>query len=187
LERANHAYRVSYYEPPVGIDATIYDPAPDFKFINDTANHILVQTKIDGDNLIFQFWGAKDGRSVRRTDPKVYNIKSPPPSKLVETLDLPVGQKKCTEKAHAGADASFTYTVAYADGTIKTQDFVSRYRPWGEVCMIGVEKLSEPATTDGFLSATSTAPGGSAPAESPASAVPVSPIIPSTPSATGNY
>lgn len=186
VERANHAYRVSYYEPPVGIDATIYDPEPDFKFINDTANYILIQTKIEGDNLFFQFWGTKDGRSVRRTDPKVYNIKSPPPSKLVETLDLPVGQKKCTEKAHAGADASFTYTVAYGDGTIKTQDFVSRYRPWGEVCMIGVEKLSEPAAVDGVVSATSTAPNNNASNESVAPVIPVPPSVPATPIITNN-
>jgi vancomycin resistance protein YoaR len=29
-ERQNHSYRVGYYEPPVGMDATIYLPKPDF-------------------------------------------------------------------------------------------------------------------------------------------------------------
>ncbi|MCX6778922.1 MAG: VanW family protein [Candidatus Magasanikbacteria bacterium] len=159
LERAAHAYRVSYYEPPVGIDATIYDPAPDFKFVNDTVNYILVQTRIEGDVLIFEFWGTKDGRVIKRTDPVVNNFKSPPAPKLIETLTLPVGQKKCTEKAHAGADALFYYTVTYADGSIKNQEFKSRYKPWGEVCMIGVEKLSEP-TVEGIFSASSTSSGG---------------------------
>ncbi len=32
-ERQNHSYRVRYYEPPVGMDATIYLPKPDFKFV----------------------------------------------------------------------------------------------------------------------------------------------------------
>ncbi|MEK7189992.1 MAG: VanW family protein, partial [Patescibacteria group bacterium] len=62
LERQSHSYRVSYYEPPVGIDATIYDPKPDLKFLNDTGNYILIQARIEGDELIFEFWGTKDGR-----------------------------------------------------------------------------------------------------------------------------
>lgn len=174
LERTAHAYRVSYYEPPVGMDATIYDPAPDFKFLNDTGNYILVQARVEGDNLIFEFWGTKDGRSVKMSDPKIFNIKSPPAPKLIETLDLPVGQKKCTEKAHAGADAVFDYIVSYADGTVKSQEFRSRYRPWGEVCMIGVEKLSEPAPVDGLLTPTSTP----AAVNSGGASVPAAPITP---------
>ena len=174
LERSAHAYRVSYYEPPVGIDATIYDPAPDFRFLNDTANYILVQTRIEGDILIFEFWGTKDGRVAKRTDPQVFNFKSPPAPKLIETLTLPVGQKKCTEKAHAGADALFKYTVTYPDGNVKDQEFRSRYKPWGEVCMIGVEKLSEPGVVEGVGSTTSTTTGGE---NVTSSVIPSPPII----------
>ncbi|MBT4384550.1 VanW family protein, partial [Candidatus Peregrinibacteria bacterium] len=43
--RKNHSYAVSYYARPFGygLDATIYDPAPDFRFINDTAGHLIIQ------------------------------------------------------------------------------------------------------------------------------------------------
>ncbi len=157
LERQNHSYRVSYYEPPVGVDATIYSPRPDFKFQNDTGHYILIQTKIESTELIFEFWGTKDGRQIAQTEPIVFNRTAPPAAKLIETLDLPVGKKKCTERAHAGADAAFTYTVTYSDGTVKTQEFLSHYRPWGEVCLIGVEKLSEPIEVGGG-EATSTLP-----------------------------
>ena len=144
-KRQNHSYRVPYYERDgegktigPGKDATIYDPAPDFRFINDTGTTILVTTAIKGDKLTFTFWGKLDGRSANQTDAKVSNIIPPPPSKLIETTDLPIGQKKCTEKAHPGSDAVFTYTVTYRDGTIKKKDFLSKYKPWGEVCLIGV-------------------------------------------------
>lgn len=157
LERQNHSYRVPYYEPPVGLDATIYNPRPDLKFLNDTGHYILIQTRVEGTDLIFDFWGTKDGRQIARTEPKVFNRSSPPSPKLIETLDLPVGKKKCTERAHAGADAVFTYTITYPDGVVKTQEFKSHYRPWGEVCLIGVEKLSEPAAVDNG-EATSTLP-----------------------------
>lgn len=138
LERQNHSYRVPYYEPPIGIDATIYLPKPDLKILNDTPGAILIQSRIEGDNLIFELWGSKDGRVAERTDPVVTNIVQPPPPKTIQTEDLPVGVKKCTERAHGGADASFTYTVTYADGRKETKIFRSHYRPWQEVCAIGV-------------------------------------------------
>ncbi|MEK7606988.1 MAG: VanW family protein [Patescibacteria group bacterium] len=142
--RQNHSYRVSYYEPPVGMDATIYDPAPDFKFINNTGGHLLLTTKVAGTNLTFEFWGTPDGRHVEISTPVVTNITSPPPKKIIETLDLKPGQTKCTEKPHPGADAVFTYKIFSTDGTVAEKEFKSRYRPWQEVCLVGVEKLSEP-------------------------------------------
>ncbi len=150
LERRNHSYRVAYYEP-AGTDATIYSPKPDFRFKNDTGQAILIQTKIKGDTLSFEFWGTKDGRSVVQTKPAISNFVPPPPPKVVETEDLPVGTKKCTEKAHVGADTKFTYTVTYADGRQAENVFKSHYIPWQEVCLVGVPKgtLTPPATTSG--------------------------------------
>ncbi|MDP2684679.1 MAG: VanW family protein [bacterium] len=141
IERKNHSYRVSYYEP-AGTDATIYDPAPDFKFINDTENYILFTTEISGNELIYRIYGTNDGRKVEQTYPKIYNLVSPGPTKLIETTDLAPGQKKCTESAHAGADAEFTRTITYADGTQNVDVYKSHYKPWQAVCLIGVEELS---------------------------------------------
>jgi vancomycin resistance protein YoaR len=140
--RRNHSYRVSYYEP-AGTDATIYSPWPDLKFINDTGENILIQSRIEGDNLYFDFWGTKDGRRVEQTEPVIYNIVRPGPTKLIETLDLEPGKKKCTEHAHNGADAYFDYKVTSFDGEVKEKRFNSHYVPWQEVCLIGVEELSE--------------------------------------------
>lgn len=145
VERVNHSYRVRYYEP-AGTDATIYDPAPDFRFLNDTSAPILINAYIKGSDAFFEFWGTNDGRKAAQTKPVLSNITSPPPMKLVETLDLLPGTKKCTEVAHAGADASFSYTVTYASGEEKKQVFQSHYRPWQAVCLIGVEKLSATST-----------------------------------------
>lgn len=139
--RRNHSYRVSYYEP-AGTDATIYDPWPDLRFINDTGRHILIQSRIEGDNLYFDFWGTNDGRVATTTYPVIYNIVKPAPTKIIETLDLAPGEKKCTEHAHNGADAYFDYTVTYPNDEIKEERFKSHYVPWREVCLLGVERLS---------------------------------------------
>ncbi|MCC7357782.1 VanW family protein [Candidatus Uhrbacteria bacterium] len=147
VERRNHSYRVRYYEP-VGTDATIYDPKPDYRFKNDTTHPIYLHAYVKGDEAFVEYWGTKDGRIADFPEkPRVYNITSPPPMKLVETTNLPPGKKKCTETAHAGADAEFTYSVTYPNGEVKSEVFKSHYRPWQAVCLIGVEKLSSDSGT----------------------------------------
>jgi vancomycin resistance protein YoaR len=61
-ERHNHSFAVSYYTAPFGVpgvDATIYYPQVDLKFVNDTGSYILVQTIMDGTTLKFDFFGTK--------------------------------------------------------------------------------------------------------------------------------
>lgn len=138
LERQNHSYTVSYYYP-IGTDATIYHPKPDFRFLNDTGHSILIQTKIIGDTLRFELWGTKDGRKVKRTDPVLSNWVNPPPTKNIETPDIAPGEKKCVEKSHKGVSAVFDYIVTSKEGVATKTTFKSKYKPWQEVCLIGRE------------------------------------------------
>ncbi len=151
-ERRNHSYRVRYYEP-AGTDATLYDPAPDFKFKNDTPTWIIITKDLRKDDVSFLFWGTKDGRVVSSTKPFVTNIIAAPPKKIIETTELAVGETKCTEKEHAGATASFDYHVTYPNGETKNVTFRSVYRPWQAVCLVGVaavapNPLPTPPTVD---------------------------------------
>lgn len=68
--RRNHAYPVAYYNPQ-GMDSTVYIPKPDLRFKNDTPKHILIQTKIVGTELIFQFYGTSDGRKTTVVGPTI--------------------------------------------------------------------------------------------------------------------
>jgi vancomycin resistance protein YoaR len=136
-QRQNHSYRVRYYEP-AGTDATIFDPAPDYRFLNDTGNHVLLVTKIIGkDMLRFEFWGTRDGRVQTQSKVKIWNVTSPPEPNLIETSELAEGKKKCFETPHPGATTAFTYGITYADGTTKEKEFRSVYKPWQEQCLIG--------------------------------------------------
>ncbi|QQG52357.1 MAG: VanW family protein [Candidatus Falkowbacteria bacterium] len=152
--RRNHSYRVSYYEP-AGTDAAVYDPWPDIKFINDTGNYVLIQSRIEGNDIYFDFWGTSDGRLATTTKPVIYNITPPKPTKIIETDTLAPGEKKCTEKAHNGADAYFDYTVIYPAGATTTPEqttrFNSHYVPWQEVCLVG--KTAGTSTTTPNISA----------------------------------
>lgn len=141
--RKPHAYRVSYYEP-AGTDATIYSPWPDFRFKNNTNKYLLLQTRVypETSTLVFELWGTSDGRQVATTSPAIYNIVSPGPTKYIETTDLAPGKTRCTEMAHNGADAHFTRTITYPEGSDKEnseETFESHYRPWQAVCLVGVD------------------------------------------------
>ncbi len=151
-QRRNHSYRVSYYEP-AGTDASVYDPWPDIRFLNDTNNYVLVQSRIEGNDIYFDFWGTKDGREATTTTPVIYNIVKPPATKIIETDDLAPGERKCTERAHNGADAYFDYIVTYPEGATTTPRqevrFRSHYVPWQEVCLVGKALSAETPITEG--------------------------------------
>lgn len=72
--RRNHSYAVRYYGTP-GFDATIYPPYTDFRFLNNTPGYILIQVKIEGTKLFFEFWGTNDNRSVEVDGPHPYDYK----------------------------------------------------------------------------------------------------------------
>lgn len=151
-ERRNHSYRVSYYEP-AGTDATIYTPRPDLKFLNDTENNILIQARFEGTNdMYFDFWGTSDSRIATTTYPVIYNIVRPGPTQIIETTELAPGERKCTESAHSGAEAYFDYTVVYNSGLENENKvenrFYSKYVPWREVCLVGVEPKTEEIQTE---------------------------------------
>lgn len=146
-ERRNHSFRVSYYEPPVGFDATIYSPAPDFKFKNDTGSALLIQAKVEGTKAIVTLWGTKDERTVEVDTPTVFNVRQPGPTKLIETEDLKPGEKKCTEKARPGADAIFERRIFYPDGEMKKDVFKSHYIIWPAVCFVGKTQEQEAVTS----------------------------------------
>ncbi len=135
-QRVPHAFRVIYYEP-AGVDATIYNPSPDFRFINDYPSWLLLQTKIEGTKLIFELYGTSDGRKVEISQPKIFNLVPPGPVRYIETEELKPGEKKLVEKPVAGADTEFSRIIIYPNGEKKEEVWKSHYRPWPEVWLIG--------------------------------------------------
>jgi hypothetical protein len=162
-QRQNHSYRVVYYEP-AGTDATIYDPAPDFRFVNDTGSDVVVITQVlPKSKLRFEFWGTRDGRVQKQSAVKLWDVTVPPEPKLIETSSLTDGKKKCFESAHNGAKTSFTYTITYPDGQVKAKTFTSFYKPWQQQCLVG--KTGAPniiVAKDGSIKEIPSAPGAAA-------------------------
>lgn len=142
-ERHAHAYRVGYYENDAkpGLDATIYLPTVDFQFKNDTPGAILIQTEIiEEKNLLrFHIYGKKDGRRVEISEPILTNVAPPPPPINQDDPTLPRGQTKQVDFPAWGGKSSFTYKIIYADNQVKDETFVSNYRPWQAIFLVGTK------------------------------------------------
>jgi vancomycin resistance protein YoaR len=162
-ERRNHRFRVGYYEARpavvdpedyvtlnaktlVGMDATIYDPLPDFKFTNDTGNYMLIQGRIEGTRLTFELFGTKDGRKTAIDGPYITST-TPAPSEIlyIDEPNLPAGVTKVKESAHAGAKTSFTYTVTKDGKQIHKNTFTSSYVPWQAKSYRGTGPAASPS------------------------------------------
>jgi vancomycin resistance protein YoaR len=152
-QRRNHSLVVSYYNDPSngnpGTDATIYEPAPDFKFTNDTGRYVLFQAQnlTDTQELEFTFWGTSDGRIGSYTPPVVSRWIPVGQTQYIETLDLEPGEEEC-QGAHIGADASFVYSIVRSTGDVEETTYESHYRPLPRICLIGVEELSVPEESE---------------------------------------
>jgi len=130
IDRTAHSFRVSYYEPPVGMDATIYDPAPDLKFINNMETPIFIWGEASNNGLDFQIFGTKDGRKIEISDPVVYDYTSAGAPIYTESDSMAPGEIRQTERATSGASASFHYKVTSAAGEVLQEEtFTSKYVP----------------------------------------------------------
>jgi len=142
LARTAHAYRVHYYEPPLGFDATVYEPSPDLVFKNDTPHHILIWPTVDvaGKTLTFGFYGTSDGRSTKMIGPFVSGETPPPEPLYQEDGSLTKGTTKQIDFAAWGAKATIGREV-YRNGELLHNDtFYSHYQPWQAVYLVGTSE-----------------------------------------------
>lgn len=105
VERKSHSFPVRYYTPQ-GFDSTIYPGITDLKFVNNTPNYILIQSKISGTKLIFEIYGSSDSRIVSVDGPYQYD-----------------------QKPNGSMKAYFIRNTTYADGSENKERFDSFYKP----------------------------------------------------------
>ncbi|MGA9351286.1 MAG: VanW family protein [Anaerolineae bacterium] len=142
LERTAHGFRVHWYEPPVGLDATVYAPAVDLKFLNDTPYHLLIETETDLQTgvLSFRFYSTKTGRTVEMEGPVEENVVPHGPPIHEDDPTLPKGTTKQVEWARDGVDVTIYRIVKEGDQVISRDKFFSRYQPWQDVYLVGTKE-----------------------------------------------
>ena len=141
VERRAHSYRVGYYEQnsKAGFDATVFSPSTDFRFINDTPYHLLIQTSVNttSHRLIVEIYGASDGRKATINNYRMWDVSPPPPDLYQDDPTLPAGSVKQVDWKAWGAKVKFDYRVERGDTILFEKTFVSNYRPWQSVFLRG--------------------------------------------------
>jgi vancomycin resistance protein YoaR len=127
--RKEHSYAVSYYAYPngYGLDATVYQPWPDLRFINDTPGDILIQGYTDGSLAYFVMYGTNDGRTVQMEGPTYYGYTSPPETVTTYTDELEPGVRELDDHSHTGFQVDWYRTITDGDGTAGEREYIHTY------------------------------------------------------------
>jgi len=154
-KRKNHTYAVSYYLP-IGLDATVYPPTVDLKFINDSPGALLMQSFTVGSKAYWNLYGTRDQRTVHLIGPYYRDQTPPPPPKTEYTAKLAPGEKQVLGHAVPGLFASWYRQVTYADPAKKPyfESIYSKYEARPDFVAIGVEPGKETPAGKSLLETT---------------------------------
>ncbi|MEA3338578.1 MAG: VanW family protein [Chloroflexota bacterium] len=134
-ERWYHGQRVGYYElrgGGVGMDATVYSPNVDLKFVNDRAYPLLIETEVEGTThrLIFRFYSTDDGRYVESDEPEISDETEPGPPIYQLHEEMAAGTVIKWQSAVGGLTATVVRRVYDVAGNLIYNDvIVSKYAP----------------------------------------------------------
>ena len=149
-ERHKHLYRVRYYEHgnfPIGFDASIWQPALDLQFVNDTEGPIMIRTIFSRRwrSLKFEFWGRKSDRTVEISGHHLSDWEDPPPDEWVIDEELSEGTTEQTEWAVEGVFAVLERRVTSAAGAVSNSSFPSSFLPWPNRYVVSPDVAKEEA------------------------------------------
>lgn len=148
FERHAHGYRVGYYErgdsEGVGMDAAIYTPDLDLRFLNDSPAHILIEVSVypATSTIQFRFYGTNDGRQVVKQGPTIRDVTSALPTRYEANPELGSGQQLQVDWPAEGAYVEVQRLIYNANGDeIGREIFASQYQPWGAVVQVSAVDL----------------------------------------------
>jgi vancomycin resistance protein YoaR len=158
VERNPHAYRVSYYEQTAsgaintdlaGLDATVFVPLVDFKFVNDTPHWLLMETYFSQSarRLTWKFYSTSDGRTVEWNTTGLTNIVEPDEPVYEENPALAAGEIKQVDWEVDGADVTVFRKVMRAGSVYFEDKFATHYLPWRSIYQYGPGTVLTPEPT----------------------------------------
>jgi len=133
-ERVNHSLYINSY--PLGRDAAVSWPEPDFKFVNTLDHAILIVTNSTRTTVTVSFYGVDPGYSIELS-PGTWLSHTPAPVKKVDDPTLPVGTELVQKSGRAGGKVEFTQTVMKNGVVVLKRTFTSLYIPETKVVKVG--------------------------------------------------
>jgi vancomycin resistance protein YoaR len=153
VERWEHGYQVGYYDDGEGpgMDATVYSPLVDLRFLNDTPHYLLIENYYNEANssLTFKIYSTSMGRTVVKEGPFIDNVTEAKPDVWELNEEFEQGEVEQVDWAVEGADVAVERVVYNLYGDLLRQDtFVSHYIPWQNIYQYGPgTNLPEPEPT----------------------------------------
>ena len=133
--RVNHSFYISHY--PLGLDATVADSGPDFTFVNDTKNAIVIKASANPETMTVVFLS----RPIDRRVEKAYSAQTDfvnPKKRFYASPDVPEGEVTQTTQGEKGFRVTVSRTVLGANGKVLREDsFPSRYIAEDAIYLIG--------------------------------------------------
>ena len=143
--RVNHSFYISTYDDKGFADATVSWPDPDFAFVNDMENWLLLTASADSDSVTVSLWGTSDGRTVTcergewQDGEKYQQIRQEDPT-------LAAGVTEVTQSGVDGRKIKIHYLVKSASGeTLHDIEFNSEYVPQNEITKVGTSTDTDAA------------------------------------------
>ncbi|MCL1847476.1 MAG: VanW family protein [Coriobacteriia bacterium] len=134
-ERVCHARYSTMY--PLGRDATISYPYPDFKFINDSQNWLLLSFTYTYNTVTVTMWGMHPGYTVDFEYGEIVAGEKFT-TREIENASLPVGSKVVIQEGMDGFSTTVTRSVHDSDGNLlRRTTFHSTYYAAAEIIEVG--------------------------------------------------
>jgi vancomycin resistance protein YoaR len=132
--RLNHSFYISHY--PLGLDATVADSGPDFTFVNDTPNAIVIKSVADSQTMTVAFLSRPLKRHVEQTTSAQTSYTNPK-KRFYASPDVAAGQVSQTTLGETGFSVTVSRKVIADDGTVHSDSFASRYIPEDAIYLVG--------------------------------------------------
>jgi vancomycin resistance protein YoaR len=167
-ERHAHPYRLTWYEPPIGLDA-IVNPGRnlDLRFTNSAHKYLLIQTRVEPirRQLYIYVYGPQLHWKVK-VEAKGTILRTIPHGPTVTRQDtsLPPGVVQQTAWAHDGADTVVHRTIIYPHHRVVKDKLATSYQPWQAIVSVGASATPQPHEQSSTPTPT---PSGAQPTPSP--------------------
>jgi vancomycin resistance protein YoaR len=145
VERRNHSFYISHY--PKGRDATVSWGGPDFKFRNDTKDWVLVSVSYSSSSITISLYGTHPGYDVSAEVGEWTNIR---PFEVEEVKDpkMAAGSRIVEDAGISGRSITVKRVVSKGGKVVRTDTFVSNYKPKDQVVRVGTKPKPSSTTTE---------------------------------------
>lgn len=145
VERRNHSFYISHY--PKGRDATVSWGGPDLKFKNDTEDWVLISVSYSSSSITISLYGTDPGYEVTSKTGSWYGERKYP-TETIKDPSMYVGTRIVEDGGINGRSIKVERIVKKDGKVVRTDTFVSNYKPKTEVVRVGTKPkpTSKPTT-----------------------------------------